>query len=432
MNTVHELNRKAAPAYGMPDKVVIAEASETRLDNGIPVYKIDAGSQELSRIEILFPSAGAANQPLPLLASSVIDMLEEGTKNYSSSSFAEELDYYGAFLQTEATLDFSSVCLFTLNKHLSHTLALLEEVTKNATFPEHEFLTFMRNRKQKFLTDEAKVGNVSRKKFVQILFGDSHPYGHYQTEADFEAINQQHLVQFHAGTYSANACHIVASGRMDPALDKLLATHFGGSWKNKEVQPKKADAVMKQAEGRFHFVEKKDAVQCAIRMGRRLFNKTHPDFLGMNVLNTVFGGYFGSRLMSNIREDKGYTYGIGSGIVSLKQAGYFFISTEVGVDVCKAALTEIYKEMARLRADLIPAEELDLVRNYMLGTFIRSADGPFALADKFKGIYDYSLDYAYYQNYVKTIRTITSEDLRILANKYLQEEDMVELVVRKM
>ncbi|HXC04561.1 MAG TPA: pitrilysin family protein [Bacteroidia bacterium] len=432
MNKTFSPDRKSAPAYGMPDQVLIPEAAISKLDNGIPVFKIDAGSQELARIEVIFPAAGATAQTVPMLASAVNDMLEEGTFNYTSSAFAEELDYYGAFLQTETTLDFSSVCLFTLNKHLPHTLALLQEVIQNVSFPEHEFQTFIRNRKQKFLTDEAKVGNVSRKKFVQILFGDEHPYGHYQSESDFDAVNRDLLIQFHAGTYSSNACHIVASGKMDPALDKLLAAHFGTAWKNSHVQPALVNARMHPVQGRFHFVEKKDAVQSAIRIGRVLFNKTHPDFLGMMVLNTVFGGYFGSRLMSNIREDKGYTYGIGSGMVSLKQAGYFFISTEVGVDVCKPALEEIYKELARLRTELIPAEELDLVRNYMLGTFIRSADGPFALADKFKGVYDYALDYSYYQTYVKTIRTITSVDLMALANTYLKEEDMVQLVVGKM
>ncbi len=432
MNSTTSPDRKLAPGYGMPDQVAITEASDAKLENGIPVFKIDAGSQELVRIEVVFPSAGAADQPAPLIASSVNDMLEEGTVNYTSSAFAEQMDYYGAFLQTETTLDFSSVCLFSLNKHLPHTLPLLEELIKNATFPEEEFQTFIRNRKQKFLTDEAKVGNVSRKKFVQLLFGDEHPYGHYQSATDFEATRRPMLIDFHSRSYNAKACHIVVSGKIDPTLDNLLGKHFGNNWKNSSIQLPMVNARMHSAEGRFHFVEKKDAVQSAIRIGRVLFNKTHPDYFGMMVLNTVLGGYFGSRLMSNIREDKGYTYGIGSGMVSLKQAGYFFISTEVGVDVCKLALEEIYKEIDRLRNEPISEEELNLVRNYMLGTFLRSADGPFALADKFKGIYDYGLDYSYYKRYVSTIKNIRAEDLQKLANKYLRDEDLVQLVVGKM
>jgi predicted Zn-dependent peptidase len=135
--------------------------------------------------------------------------------------------------------------------------------------------------------------------------------------------------------------------------------------------------------------------------------------------------------MSNIREEKGYTYGIGSGIVSLKNSGYFFISTEVGVDVCQNAIDEIYFEMQRLREELISEEELSLVKNYLLGSFLRGIDGPFAMADRFKGIMEYGLGYDYYDNYIATIRTVSSSQLRDLANVYFDKQSMIELVVGK-
>ena len=178
-------------------------------------------------------------------------------------------------------------------------------------------------------------------------------------------------------------------------------------------------------------MEKKDALQSAIKMGKMLFTKPHEDYLGMLVLNTVFGGYFGSRLMANIREDKGYTYGIGSAVVSFTKAGYFTISTEVGAEVTKDALKEIYFELNKIQTELISDSELALVRNYMLGTFLRSIDGPFALADRFKGIYFHGLGYDYYERYVETIKSITPKQLQDLANKYLKKEEMIELVVGK-
>jgi predicted Zn-dependent peptidase len=176
---------------------------------------------------------------------------------------------------------------------------------------------------------------------------------------------------------------------------------------------------------------KEVALQSAIRSGIVTFNKTHQDFLALQVLNTVFGGYFGSRLMSNIREDKGYTYGIGSGLVSLQNSGYFFISTEVGVDVCSDAIREIYYEMERLKQELITEDELRLVKNYLLGTFLRSVDGPFAMAERFKGIMTYNLGYDYFTRYIATIKSVSASQLRDLANNYFDKNSMIELVVGK-
>ncbi len=193
----------------------------------------------------------------------------------------------------------------------------------------------------------------------------------------------------------------------------------------------KPDAVFNSDAQKKHFLEKDDSVQSTIRIGRVLFNKMHKDYHAMKVLNTILGGYFGSRLMANIREDKGYTYGIGSRIVSMNNAGYMYIATEVGTKVCNDAVKEIYNEINKLRTELVSQEELNLVKNYMMGDFMRSADGPFALADKFKKIMFYGLSYSYYDDFVNTIKTITPEQIKTLANQYLNPDDLYELVVGK-
>ena len=162
-----------------------------------------------------------------------------------------------------------------------------------------------------------------------------------------------------------------------------------------------------------------------------MFSKTHPDYVGMQVLNTILGGYFGSRLMKNIREEKGYTYGIGSAVVSLMHGGYFFITSEVGAEVCSPALTEIYNELEILRREPVAEDELQMVKNYMLGSFLKSIDGAFNLADRWKGIMFYNLGYDYYERYIKTVSMITPEELMALAQKYFGKENMSELVVGK-
>jgi predicted Zn-dependent peptidase len=160
-------------------------------------------------------------------------------------------------------------------------------------------------------------------------------------------------------------------------------------------------------------------------------NKLHPDHHKLQVFNTILGGYFGSRLMTNIREDKGYTYGIGSGIISLQNSGYFFISTEVGADVTKDALAEIYKEIELLRTEEVSLEELDLVKNYMLGHFLKSCDGAFNMASLFESVDSFGLDYSFYDEYINTIKTITPKTIKELGVKYFKKSDLKEVVVGK-
>ncbi|MEO5645500.1 MAG: pitrilysin family protein [Bacteroidia bacterium] len=422
------INRTAPPAFLEVEKINLEEAVKLELSNGIPVYMLDAGTQEVTRIEFIF-RAGIRHQAHSLVSSGVNDMLDEGTHTRNAEVIAEELDFFGAFIETETQHDVASFTLFSLNKHLRSTLPVVQDIIRNASFPEEEFRIYLTNKRQKFLVDNDKVSVLARRKFNDLLFGASHPYGAKSELADFDMLTRESLANFHKNNYTADRCTIVVSGKLPENMLELLESFFGDEWKA-PVNIKDAELpVPVTAKERVHTIEKEGAVQSAIRMGRVLFNKTHPDYLGMQVLNTVLGGYFGSRLMANIREDKGYTYGIGSGLVSMLGGGYFVISTEVGVDVTNAALKEVYYEIDKLQTELVGEDELELVRNYLIGVFLRSTDGPFAIGDRLKGILGYGLGYDYYDRYVETIRTITAEQLRDLANKYLKKEDLIELVV---
>ncbi|MFL5763764.1 MAG: M16 family metallopeptidase [Bacteroidia bacterium] len=424
------IDRTSVPSFKTVDKINMIRATERKLKNNIPVYSINAGSQELIKIEFLF-SAGMYQQDLPLQAATVNSMLEEGTLKMTGAQIAAEVDYYGAFLETGVSQDSASVVLYTLNKHLKATLPVVEEVIKRSAFPQQELDTLLTNKKQKFYVNNQKVATLARKHFTELIFGEKHPYGINVKESDFELISRAHLDNFYSKYYRSNDCKIILAGKIDDDVFPLLEEYFGGDdWKGSDLQPKEAVRPMTTFQ-REQLIYKEDALQSAIRIGKVMFNKTNADFQPLQVLNTVFGGYFGSRLMSNIREDKGYTYGIGSGLASLQNSGYFFISTEVGVDVCKNAVAEIYFEMERLRKELIPAEELELVRNYLLGTFLRSVDGPFAMADRFKGIMEYGLSYDYFDRYIATIKSISASQLRDLANTYFDKDSMIELVVGK-
>ncbi len=424
------LDRKISPAFKTIDHIEMIKASKQSLTNGVPVYAIHAGSQDLIKIEFLF-AAGMFQQQRPLQAATVNTMLEEGTSKMNASQIADAVDYYGAFLETNVSQDHGSIVLYTLTKHLKSTLPIVEQVIKDAVFPQHELNTHLANKKQKFLVNKQKVANVARKRFTELLFGEKHPYGINVQDDDFNKITIPVLQEFYKKHYCSDNCKIILAGKVSEEIYELLNRYFGGNdWSGAADRKGNTIPASTTTESK-QLIYKDDALQSAIRIGKLLFNKTHPDFHPLQVLNTVYGGYFGSRLMSNIREDKGYTYGIGSGIISLQNAGYFFISTEVGVDVASSAIDEIYFEMDRLREELITPDELQLVKNYLLGTFLRSVDGPFAMADRFKGILHYNLGYDYFDKYIATIKSVSASELRTLANTYFDKNSMIELVVGK-
>lgn len=424
-------DRKAAPAINVIKKANVLQATKDRLRNGIPVYYINSGTQNLSRIELIFP-AGLWQQTGPLVASSSSAMLQEGTSKYSSKVLAEAIDHYGAFLNTATTYDFATIEIHVLNKHLERILPLSEEIISNSVFPENEWKIHLENKKQNFIINNKKVSLVARKKFAELLFGNNHPYGYNLDETDFDKIQKADAYNFYKNSYCVEDTVIIASGKITDSVLKLLETYFS-HLPNKSAtavsELKEHTTVSKNKES--HFINKPDALQSAIRIGKLLFTKSHPDYPAMQVVNTILGGYFGSRLMTNIREDKGYTYGIGSSLISLTHGGYFTIATEVGVEVTNNTLKEIYHEINRLQTEKVSVDELELVRNYMLGSFLRSIDGPFALADRFKGIYFSGMDYNYFNRLIETIQTITPEKIMQLATTYLQKEDMIELVVGK-
>ena len=425
------LNRTIAPEFKTIDKIDIIKASEQLLDNGIPVYSINAGDQELTKVEFIF-NAGMYSQNRALLASTTNTLLEAGTTKRNALQLSEHIDFFGSFLELEVGQDYSSVTLYSLNKYLNESLAFIEEILKDSIFPQSELEIHLANKKQKHLINSGKVSHLARRKFSELLYGEHHPYGIDAKTEDYDTLKQNDILNFYKNYYNAKNCFIVVAGHLPKDVHSVLNKHFGkDNWGSAVPTPKPVIAIKTSTQQKT-LVEKGDAIQSAIRIGRVLFNKTHEDYFKFQVLNTILGGYFGSRLMANIREDKGYTYGIGSGLSSMVNSGYFYISTEVGSDVTKNALEEIYKEIKCLREDLVSTEELETVRNYILGQFLRSIDGPFALAEKFIGVKEFGLDYSYYDNYFSSVKNITPNDLRDLANKYLQEKDLLECVAGRM
>ncbi|MEP7265050.1 MAG: pitrilysin family protein [Bacteroidota bacterium] len=422
------INRTLAPELKVPAGIVLTEPLEIKLKNKSSLYIISAGTQDVCKLELIF-DAGSAYHKHPLIASVTNELIDEGTSTRKSAEIADLFDYYGAYLQTECTVDYASITLYSLNKFLEKTVALLVEVLNDPSFPEDELETYIQQERQRLTVNLEKVDYLSRKHFNHALY-KNHIYGYFPDVSNYNDVSSSQLKSFYKTNYTSGLKAVILSGKTnDKDVQKITSrlnelnfeekTDSGSLYKLEEYIPVTS-----------HF-ERPGAVQNAIRIGRRLFNRKHPDYPKLTVLNTILGGYFGSRLMTNIREDKGYTYGIGSGLASLADDGYFYISTEVGADVCEAALKEIYIEVAQLREHVVPEQELALVKNYLYGSFQRSMDGPFAISDRFKTVLLSGLNYDYFRQYLDTLKNITPNEVLAVAEKYLSSSGFTQVTVGK-
>ncbi|WP_306551727.1 pitrilysin family protein [Daejeonella sp.] len=422
------IDRALAPVYGEVENIELIRAKSLVLANGLKLFSIDGGEQDLVRIEFIFSNTNYDSaKPLQTFATNT--MLNDGTSELSSTQIADKIDYYGAFLQTEYANDHSTVTLFTLNKHLANTLPIVKAIISDSIFPQVELDTLIRNQKQKLSVSLEKNDFLSRKTFSHVLFGDT-LYGYDIAAADYDKLSRDQLNTYFKLAYQPKNCTVIISGKVNEDTITLIDKYFGSDWNN-SIDVKENEFKFTTGSGQEHFLERADALQSAIRIGQVSINRKHADFPGLQVLNTIFGGYFGSRLMANIREDKGFTYGIGSALVSLKNTGYFFIASEVGAEVCSATLTEIEKEITLLKEQPVTEGELALVRNYMLGSMLGSLENSLSHADKFKNVYFSGLDYDYYKNYINTVRNISPDELQALANQYLNFNSFEKVIVGK-
>ncbi len=422
------LNRTLTPGYKQVNEINFIAPEQKQLSNGIEVYTFNAGDKELVRVEFIFNNVNW-DQTKPLQAVTVNSLINNGTATLSAKEIAEQVDYYGAFLQTDYGADHITITLYSLSKHLQSVLPIVKAILTESTFPQQELNIFIQNQKQKLQVNLQKNDFLARKTFAHAVFGDT-AYGSDILIEDYDTLKRDDLIQYYQAAFKPENCIIIAAGKFEEKEFGLLDEFFGKNWLSHSTSILN-DFNYLPTGGSKITIEKPDALQSAIRMGKLAINRSHPDFPAFQVLNTVLGGYFGSRLMANIREDKGYTYGIGSGAASLKHAGYFFIATEVGADVCQNALTEIYKEIELLRTEKISEDELNLVRNYMLGSLLGSLENIFSHADKFKNLYFSNLSYDYYSKYIDTVKNISAERIQEIAQSYLVPSSFVEVVVGK-
>ena len=423
------LNR-STPPHIQPTSFAFRKPTECVLRNGIPLYVIEATGLDAVRIDFVF-SAGQSHQARKLQALFACRMLREGCRGYTAAEFAERLDYYGAWLELSVAMNRTFVTLYTLKKHFSATMELVQRMLTEPTYSEEQFNTVCANNKAQLLVNLKKGDVIAMRALRRSLYGDQHPCGMQLYPEDYDALRTSDIMEFYQRHYGSNTCSIYLSGDVDSTILSCVEALFGNdAWGSSDAESgkimKENGNHLKPSSLDFQF---EDAVQDSIRLGCLLMDVNDPDYLSTRVLTTVLGGYFGSRLMKNIREKKGYTYHIGADLVTNTPQVMFMIHCEAQAGKAQEVIDEVRREMLRLHTEPISDEELHMVRNYMTGEICRNYESAFSLADAYIFMHHLGLPLTHLEHTVEAIRTTDSVRLQQLAQRYLHPENLHCVVV---
>ncbi len=399
-----------------------------KLNNGATIYDLCLGSQEIIKIEWLF-DAGRWFETKVLAARLTAQQLKSGILGYNADKLADFFDFYGAKLKFYDDYDNVCIRLYCLTKHLKTLLPVVYKILLEPLFDEKELKQFCSRNKQTLKVDLQKNDVIAYRCFTELIFGKEHPYGYNTIPEFYNNITNKDLFNHHKKCYRAQGCKIFVSGKTSDEIIDLIKELSLKIPSRKENFIKEVSAFPTEVPRSFRQASAKVSTQASIRIGRRVFNKKHPDYHAFYFVNTLLGGYFGARLMQNLREDKGFTYSIYSSMETMKHSGYFYIYTDVNTDIKDNALSEIYYELERLQYEPVPDEEMQMLKNYSLGMFLNAVDGVFNVSSVIREIVESDLDFDFFEKMVEKTKSITKEEVMDIAKKYFQREDLCEVVV---
>jgi predicted Zn-dependent peptidase len=420
------VDRSIAPAFQIPDKIDFPSPIPRTLKNGVHLYFIPTPEIGAVRLEINADApATLGAEEIKLASYFTLHMLMEGTKGKNSAVLDDFFDTYASEVEVIHTFEHQGLSLLTTKKHFQTVLPVFRELLTEAVFPEKELA---KRKSQKILSLnilKEKTGNRASQLFRQELFGKDHFYGQITEEKDVEEIQKEDLIEFYSNQLWTNT-EIFLTGNLSNSELEFIEEVLG------DIPVHQVNKNLPHFENQSHprLVEDREkALQSSIRLGCHLIPKNHPDYFGLWVFNVFLGGYFGSRLIKNIREDKGHTYGIYSSIGSLQAADYWVVMADVIKENREEVIEEIYKEIQKLQHEEIPTAELETVRNYLVGNLLSNFSSAFELISRFKSIHQSGLDFGFYKKQLEYIKTFEAEKIQEIGRKYLNKEKMVEIIV---
>jgi zinc protease len=420
------LDRSLPPGFKIPEHITFPTPHKRTLRNGVPLFFIHTPEINAIRLEINADTPAVLGKEEKKLAPYfTLHMLLEGTINRSAAELDDFFDTYASEVEIISTFEHQGLSLLTTKKHFSKVLPVFRELMTEAVFPEKELAKRKSQKSLSLSILHKKSSNRASQLFRKELFGAFHPFGQISEEKDVDAIQRDDLLNFYSNDLWANP-EIFLTGNVTEAELDLISQYLGN------LPTIKSHVKLSQFTNTKHqrLVEaRQKSVQSSLRIGCHLIPKNHPDYFALWIFNVFLGGYFGSRLIKNIREDKGHTYGIYSSIGSLKASDYWIIMADVIKEHTEEVIEEIYKEIHKLQYEKIPLDELETVRNYLVGNLLSNFSSSFELISRFKTIHQAGLDFDFFENQLAFIKTFKPEKIQEIGIKYLQREQMVEVIV---
>ncbi|MCU0382736.1 MAG: insulinase family protein [Cyclobacteriaceae bacterium] len=416
------VNRQIAPPYSRSTSLHLLTPKKFILSTGLPVYAICGGEQEVMRVEWIF-NAGKINETKIGLAHFTANQIDKGTKQKNSLSIADGFETFGAHIEISAGNDFTTFTLYVLTQYLPKVLPLVNELLQEAVFPENELTLAKDIALQQHRINLEKTAYLASTYFRKSVFG-VHPYGNETSADDIVQIQPSDLKQFKENYYFANAVFI--SGKFSDEDINMICKQ-SESLRYKPLPDLTENSNWPAPEKKY--IEKDKSVQTTIRLGARTINRKHPDFISLLFTTHILGGYFGSRLMKNIREEKGLTYGIYGVLQPYRQQTLLTIGADVNKENRLVTIDEIHKELSRLKTETIPDSELENARNYFIGSLQSEVSTVFSNSDKVKSIILNQMPDNYYQDMINKIDLLTADHIQETATKYFDTQTLTTVSV---
>lgn len=415
------------PQTTIPSTIELPAIAHHTLSGGDQLHLLTTNTTSLIQLELKY-KAGSWHQEIPFQALITSKMLSEGTSSYNAKSIAETIDFYGGYYALSVDKDVSTIQFVFPKIYLDKILPIISEMLFKSVIPEKELQIITENIAHQIKMDDQRGDVIANKKLFALIFGDKHPYGRSGSPEEVKFLTQENVLNFYKSHYQEQCFDIFVVGDITQSDIAIIDTYLSPK---RTINPiaLKSHSLDINIPSKI-VIHREQSTQASIRIGKMMFNQHHLDYMPLHFASTVLGGYFGSRLMSNLREDKGYTYGIGSYLISYLHSGFFGISTEVSLEHTDAAIAEIERELSILHNTYIDEEELLRVKNYLIGNYLKSFDGAFNLMGQYTSILTKGLPLSYPQDYLDAVSKTTATDVKNMINKYLQQETLTTVVVK--
>lgn len=420
--------RETPPPGGPPKDFALPEREVRRLDNGLQITAVPYGSVPKATIAVVINAGNLNEGDQTWLADLTGDFLLEGTTTRSGEEIARQAASMGGQVTVNVSEDLTMISGDVLTEFAPQMARLLADITRNPGFPEQELERLRRDRLRMVSVARTQPDQMAVEAFRKALYGD-HPYGRlFPDEAQLQGYSLEAIRDFHAGNFGAKRAHVFVAGRFDSAETIGAIENAFADWK---AGPDPLVRIPDRAEGKVvvDVIDRPDASQSNIYFGLPTISPGHDDWIPLQVSNTLLGGFFSSRITRNIREDKGYTYSPYSMLSPRYRDGYWAQVAAVTTEVTGPAIQEIVNEIEELQKNPPPATELEGVKTYTAGSFVRQNSTRGGIINILSYLDHHALPASYLTNYVSEVHSVTPEQVSEMAREYLRKEDMTLVVV---